>query len=1291
MPLRKQKASIKFSKGVQGKVDHKALPKENLTTLENGRFDKLGAINKRKGYTLVDQACSDLIGYKGSLVARNTIIGDRAAGTVTPASTYSPGSGQFVGDKGFSEGVDYEIIPVSKGSQYRQEDSQTAFSSDGKYACVTFVDVGWDRTNDKKVYTKRASIIDRETNAVMASDLKLGAAQYSGNNGRRMRPVYNSSSGRFVVIGEDEGTLNLWTILPTSATIRVDNASDQESASGTVLIPLSSYPLAVSAAYVTTSASFDVCTSSNTSKLNVYATYNTSASISAATQANPCAINAVGHGFATSDVVKISGVSGMTQLNGNTYTITVTSSNAFTLNGIDSSGFGSYTSGGTAQADYEAYYEMQSMTSVGVHEWKRPIHTLKGHLAIHRAEVTGTHANKLSFFCHDNTNIRLKTCAEAATSYTEAAIAISTLLTKGMFRDDVNPLYSSDQDVIFLFEYGEEAAIGPAAASGQQRVSIMHGVHNSLSGAIASYKWLTTKGSATFLLGRNPWSVGTYQDSNSGKTAPTVESAAPLQTITLWDTDPSDDPGNFSSGVSGASSSGIVANMFNGTDLFDGIAAASSGAPMTVTFEPPIIFSDTLTFYKASGSGLTYSYNGAGYASAGTGAGVITVVASGGGTLSTMAFLGGPVAVYSFKVDGTYLVDPVKPPWKRTYLPLNSFNQEWRSDWFKSASASGLAAHLNGEAVSIPVGHAFERFGTAGDLVLNSTTHLFDFRRYNEERVDVPAPSKGMLHDVLYVADKELFQYDGDAFHAINFPNRPSIGLTLLSYSGSDTLTDGVYYYKAVWEWVDGQGNLHQSEPSGEVTVTANSSNRKVTVTLAALEIGTYNPFPHLQDAYRDEVKIALYRTASGGSIYNHIMTLDADSESSTGYISVVDAIPDTTAATGKFLYTDSGELANRPPPASARYVVAHRDRLFVIGKDNVVYYSKLVRDGFGVAFNEALYIKTPDNISDPPTALGSMDGNLFVFTERSIYLISGEGPDNLGAGGFYEAKRVPSTIGAIKGSPVKLIDGGILFVSDKGTGTRIYLLGRNMSVTHIGASVENLLNPPGGTPYTVRDVVVMPEQETVFFLLSQVSGTASGVKIITFNYAFGQWGIDNLLDTYGAGAGGSLALSPVSGEKRLHIGLLHHATNKNPRMYLESTTAYSDNATYVPMKVKTAWTNLVGIQGYQRVYNFHILGESIDKHTLTVNVYYDYDTSTVVDTYTFSTTSATDAVLQFRGHLSKQKCQAIQFEVVDADNSGSTDEGYTITEIALEIGIKADGYKQSLAKLPAASTVGAN
>ena len=73
------------------------------------------------------------------------------------------------------------------------------------------------------------------------------------------------------------------------------------------------------------------------------------ASITGATKANPCVITATGHGFRTGITITITGVGGMTQLNGNTYTVTVIDANSFSI-GVDSTGYGTYTSGGTATA-----------------------------------------------------------------------------------------------------------------------------------------------------------------------------------------------------------------------------------------------------------------------------------------------------------------------------------------------------------------------------------------------------------------------------------------------------------------------------------------------------------------------------------------------------------------------------------------------------------------------------------------------------------------------------------------------------------------------------------------------------------------------------------------------------------------------------------------------------------------------------------------------------------------------------------------------------------------------------
>jgi len=79
-----------------------------------------------------------------------------------------------------------------------------------------------------------------------------------------------------------------------------------------------------------------------------------SGTISGATQADPAVVTVTGHNFQEGQQVTISGVTGMTELNGNVYTVRNPGTNNFQLydtdgtTSIDSSGFTAYSSGGTA-------------------------------------------------------------------------------------------------------------------------------------------------------------------------------------------------------------------------------------------------------------------------------------------------------------------------------------------------------------------------------------------------------------------------------------------------------------------------------------------------------------------------------------------------------------------------------------------------------------------------------------------------------------------------------------------------------------------------------------------------------------------------------------------------------------------------------------------------------------------------------------------------------------------------------------------------------------------------------
>lgn len=104
------------------------------------------------------------------------------------------------------------------------------------------------------------------------------------------------------------------------------------------------------------------------------------ASVSNITQANPAQVTANSHGLTTGDTIYIYGVQGMTSISDG-YTITVVDGNNFTLDGIDSTAFAAYTTGG--QVVRQQYYRTKS--------WKR---ILAGGIGFqHRVRITSTGSN----------------------------------------------------------------------------------------------------------------------------------------------------------------------------------------------------------------------------------------------------------------------------------------------------------------------------------------------------------------------------------------------------------------------------------------------------------------------------------------------------------------------------------------------------------------------------------------------------------------------------------------------------------------------------------------------------------------------------------------------------------------------------------------------------------------------------------------------------------------------------------------------------------------------------------
>lgn len=71
-----------------------------------------------------------------------------------------------------------------------------------------------------------------------------------------------------------------------------------------------------------------------------------SRSITAITKADPAVVTSAGHGMSDGDVIKITGIVGMTELNDGVFVVNVLSANTFELVDVNSTAYTAYSSGG---------------------------------------------------------------------------------------------------------------------------------------------------------------------------------------------------------------------------------------------------------------------------------------------------------------------------------------------------------------------------------------------------------------------------------------------------------------------------------------------------------------------------------------------------------------------------------------------------------------------------------------------------------------------------------------------------------------------------------------------------------------------------------------------------------------------------------------------------------------------------------------------------------------------------------------------------------------------------------
>lgn len=182
-----------------------------------------------------------------------------------------------------------------------------------------------------------------------------------------------------------------------------------------------------------------------------------------------------------------------------------------------------------------------------------------------------------------------------------------------------------------------------------------------------------------------------------------------------------------------------------------------------------------------------------------------------------------------------------------------------------------------------------------------------------------------------------------------------------------------------------------------------------------------------------------------------------------------------------------------------------------------------------------------------------------------------------------------------------------------------------------------------------------------------------TGVTLM-FDYFYKQWGTFT----------GVPAISSTLYEEK------HTSIDTYGRVFQETPGEYLDGANPVLMKFVTGWLNLAGFQGYQRAFFFYLLGTYYSPHKLNLEISYNFNSSpeqaTLVTPVNYAPKygdispygqgeyGGPGNIENWRIFLKKQRCQSIQLrftEVFDPSLGEEAGKGLSLSGINLVVAAK--------------------
>jgi hypothetical protein len=543
-----------------------------------------------------------------------------------------------------------------------------------------------------------------------------------------------------------------------------------------------------------------------------------------------------------------------------------------------------------------------------------------------------------------------------------------------------------------------------------------------------------------------------------------------------------------------------------------------------------------------------------------------------------------------------------------------------------------------------------------------------------------------------------------------------SLADELLFIDPTGASTNPTYQFCFVYEWVDGNGEIHKSMTSERIHIQGadvdeappdqigeNSGGDEYPPCSIRFKV-TMIPPAFTEKEKIESINIKAYRTLNliAGEGIEPPGTADEFYEDTNASIqasyeatnmwslnnatsdwvsgNIIFSTKDSEIAKNQLLYTSYGTLGYiTAPPTKA--MAEHDGRLFCISSEDpyTVYYSNPRKLLSSTTFNVAAQIKTKQ-VGGPLVGLATNGGRLFMFKERSIFAVYGEPVNAAGAGGGYSSpQQVSEDVGCTNPLSILETSEGIFFQS----GEDIYLIDNGFNLVKIGVSVSL------DSSERIHSIVRKTKDSEIRFCHED--------GMLIYNTWFKQW----------------IRSTMKSAGNSVMVGDDHYLIEGgNNTVVKENENYYGNMSTPIKTDIETAWIKINTPQGMERLRNVLFLGELEEDTTFDLEVFYNYNeypsetisvtASDIASLEAWGSATASDPtgddpdhvwggwnfwggnnvdhVFQFRHKPKIQKCESIKFRIREKNLESST-KGYALNTILLEIASKKGGMKLKAAK----------